>query len=283
VDALKVISGPNEFQSMALKWRKGSRSVGFVPTMGALHEGHLQLVRRCHKENPITVVSIYVNPLQFGPKEDFSKYPRTLEADLDLLKGEKTTAVFTPSDAVFYPDGYATHLKVEGPLVEGLCSPFRPGHFDGVATVVTKLLNVVSPKRLYLGQKDFQQVAVLRQVVKDLHMPVEVVSCPIVREPDGLAMSSRNLRLSPQGRKAAVVLSKALKVGKSMFDLGTHDTKELLGKVRSVIAEEKLVKIQYLDAVNPENLSPVSKAEPGTVLILAGFVDDVRLIDNLQL
>jgi len=268
---------------MALKWRKGSRSVGFVPTMGALHEGHLQLVRRCHKENPITVVSIYVNPLQFGPAEDFSKYPRTLEADLELLKAEKTTAVFTPSDDVFYPEGYATHLKVEGPLVKGLCSPFRPGHFDGVATVVTKLLNVVRPNHLYLGQKDFQQVAVLRQVVKDLHIPVEVVSCPIVREPDGLAMSSRNLRLSPQGRKAAVVLSRALKVGKGMFDLGTSDAKELLGKVRSVIAEEKLVKLQYLEAVQPGDLSPVSKAEPGTVLIVAAFVDNVRLIDNLQL
>jgi pantoate--beta-alanine ligase len=283
VAALKVIADPNKFQALALKWRKGNKSVGFVPTMGALHEGHLQLVRQCRKENPITAVSIYVNPLQFGPKEDFSKYPRTLQADLDLLKSVKTTAVFTPSDEVFYPEGFATRLKVDGPLVQGLCAPFRPGHFDGVATVVAKLLGVVMPDKLYLGQKDFQQVAVIRQMVKDLHLSVQVVPCPTVREKDGLAMSSRNLRLTPLGRKAAVVLSKALKVGKSMFDLGTFDTKELLAKVRGVIAEEKRVKIQYLEAVNPGNLSPVMKAESGTVLILAAFVDDVRLIDNLQL
>jgi pantoate--beta-alanine ligase len=283
VDFLKVISDPNQFQALALKWRKGKKSVGFVPTMGALHEGHLQLVRQCHKENPITVVSIYVNPLQFGPKEDYSKYPRTLQADLDLLKSVKTTAVFTPSDDVFYPEGFSTRLKVEGPLVKGLCAPFRPGHFDGVATVVAKLLGVVMPDKLYLGQKDFQQVAVLRQMVKDLHLPVEVVSCPTVREKDGLAMSSRNTRLSPDGRRAAVVLSKALRVGKSMFDLGTRNSKELLTRVRAVIADEKRVKLQYLEAVHPDNLSPVVMAEAGTVLILAAFVDDVRLIDNLQL
>jgi len=280
---MKVIAEPSRLQTLALKWRQGPKRGGFVPTMGALHEGHLQLVRRSLKENPITVVSIYVNPLQFGPKEDFSKYPRTLAADLKLLKPLGVTAVFTPSDDVFYPSGYATRLKVEGPLVKGLCAPFRPGHFDGVATVVCKLLGVVMPDKLYLGQKDFQQVAVVRQMAADLNLPVRVVTCPTVREADGLAMSSRNRRLTPQGRRAAVVLSKALKVGKGMFELGEKDPKALLREMRSLLAEEKGVRVQYLEVVDPNRLSPVAKAEKGTVMLVAAFVDGVRLIDNLQL
>jgi len=282
-EAVKVISNPAEFQILALKWRKGKRSVGFVPTMGALHEGHLQMVRLCRKDNPVTVVSIFVNPLQFGPKEDFSHYPRMLQVDLPLLKSEKVTAVFTPSDQEMYPANFATHLKVEGSLVQNLCAPFRPDHFDGMATVVVKLLGVVMPDRLYLGQKDYQQAAVLRQVVKDLHLPMEVMVCPTVRESDGLAMSSRNLRLTPDGRRAATVLSKSLKVGKSVFDLGVRDAGELLGKVREVLVEEKRVKLQYLEAVHPETLKLVETVETGTVLALAAFVDEVRLIDNLVL
>ena len=280
---MKVISDPKEFQTLALAWRKGRRSVGFVPTMGALHDGHLQLVRRCRKENAIASVSIFVNPLQFGPKEDLSKYPRALEEDLRLLKKEKTDYVFTPTEGSFYEDRFATKIKVEGPLVKGLCGAFRPGHFDGVATVVVKLLGVVQPDRMYLGQKDYQQAAVLKRVTVDLNLPVELRVCETVREPDGLAMSSRNQRLSPEGRRAALALYRGLKVGKGIFDLGETDSDKILRKVKDMVGEEKKVKLQYLEAVHPESLQEVETAKPGTVLELAAFVDEVRLIDNLIL
>jgi pantoate--beta-alanine ligase len=280
---MKVISDPKEFQALALAWRKGRRSVGFVPTMGALHEGHLQLVRRCRKENPITAVSIFVNPLQFGPKEDLSKYPRTLEEDLRLLKREKASFVFTPTEGSLYEDLFATKIKVEGPLVKGLCGAYRPGHFDGVATVVVKLLGVVQPDRMYLGQKDYQQAAVLKRVTTDLNLPVELRVCETVREPDGLAMSSRNLRLTPEGHRAALALYRGLKVGRGIFDLGETDSDKILRKVKDMVGDEKKVKLQYLEAVHPETLREVEIAMPGTVLALAAFVDEVRLIDNLIL
>lgn len=280
---MKVIANPDKFQTLSLAWHRGRKAVGFVPTMGALHEGHLELVRRARKENDVTVVSIYVNPLQFGPQEDFSKYPRTLAADLRLLKKEGVDAVFTPSDRVFYPEGYATHLQVKGPLVKGLCAPYRPGHFDGVATVVTKLLGVVMPGRLYLGQKDFQQVAVLRQVVKDLHLPVRIVTCPTVREADGLARSSRNLRLSTEGRRSALALSRALFTGRDLYRSGKKDAKGLLQAMRSVLQAQKGVRVQYLEAVEPDKLTPVKKAAKGTVFLVAAYVEGVRLIDNIQL
>jgi pantoate--beta-alanine ligase len=280
---MKVVADPKEFQALALKWRRGKRSVGFVPTMGALHEGHLELVRRCRSENPLSVVSIFVNPLQFGPKEDFARYPRVLADDLALLRREKVTAVFTPSDESFYPEGFSTKLKVEGPLVSGLCAVHRTGHFDGVATVVVKLLGVVLPDRLYLGRKDYQQAAVLRRVAADLNLPVEVVTCPTVRESDGLAMSSRNSMLSPDGRRTAAALYRALRVGQGVFALGERDAKALLAKVRAVLEEEKKVKLQYLEAVHPDTLQPVESLKEGVVLALAAYVDEVRLIDNLIL
>jgi len=249
--------------------------------MGALHEGHLDLVRACRKKNDATVVSIYVNPLQFGPKEDFGQYPRTLQKDLDLLQAEKVQAVFTPSDKEMYPEGFSTAVEVKGPLVGGLCAPFRPGHFNGVATVVVKLLGAVEPDRLYLGQKDAQQVAVLKRVIRDLNIGVETVVCPTVREHDGLAMSSRNQRLTLEGRKTAPVLYKALKVGKSIVDLGERKAEKVLEEIRKVIEDEKSVKIQYLEAVDAETLAPVWEIKPGIMIALAAYLDNVRLIDNI--
>ena len=251
--------------------------------MGALHEGHLELVRTSRKENSITVVSIFVNPLQFGPQEDFHKYPRTLEKDLELLREEKVDLVFTPSDREMYPKGFSTEVKVKGPLVAGLCAPYRPGHFDGVATVVVKLLGSVGPDKLYLGQKDAQQVAILKGVVKDLNIDTQVVVCPIIREHDGLAMSSRNTRLSLEGRKIAPVLYKALKVGKSVYELGQTDPEKVMGEIKKVISDERKVKLQYLEAVDTETLEPLSKLRPAAMLALAAYLDNVRLIDNILL
>lgn len=279
--AMKVIPEPQLMQEQSRKWRSAKKSIGFVPTMGALHEGHLELVRACRKENDVTVASIYVNPLQFGPKEDFSKYPRTLEKDLELLEAEKVHAVFTPSDKEMYPAGFSTSVEVTGSLVQGLCAPFRPGHFNGVATVVVKLLGSVIPDRLYLGQKDAQQVAVLKQVTRDLNIGVETVACPTVREHDGLAMSSRNLRLSLEARKTAPVLYRALKVGKSIVELGGGEPEKVLGEIRKVIEDEKSVKLQYLEAVDSETLAPVAEIKPGTMIALAAYLDNVRLIDNI--
>ncbi len=278
---MKVLADPQVFQQQSRKWRTAKKSIGFVPTMGALHEGHLDLVRACRKKNDATVVSIYVNPLQFGPKEDFGQYPRTLQKDLDLLQAEKVQAVFTPSDKEMYPEGFSTAVEVKGPLVGGLCAPFRPGHFNGVATVVVKLLGAVEPDRLYLGQKDAQQVAVLKRVIRDLNIGVETVVCPTVREHDGLAMSSRNQRLTLEGRKTAPVLYKALKVGKSIVDLGERKAEKVLEEIRKVIEDEKSVKIQYLEAVDAETLAPVWEIKPGIMIALAAYLDNVRLIDNI--
>ena len=271
-----------QMQAQSRKWRRTKKSIGFVPTMGALHEGHLELVRASKKENERTVVSIYVNPLQFGPKEDFNQYPRTMTRDIEILTREKVHALYTPSDKEMYPEDYSTLVKITGPLTQVLCAPHRPGHFDGVATVVVKLLNAVQPTRLYLGQKDAQQAAILKKVIKDLAMDVQAIVCPIVREHDGLAMSSRNQRLTPEGRKVAPVLHKALKVGKSVVDLGETSTEKTLEEIRKVIHEERKVKLQYLEAVDVETLQPLNRVKPGnTLLALAAYVDNVRLIDNM--
>lgn len=278
---MKVLAKPQQVQACAVQWRKKGLSIGFVPTMGALHEGHLRLVRHSRKENDVTVVSIYVNPLQFGPHEDYLQYPRVFDQDIAFLKKEKVDLVYHPTNHEMYPKGFSTALEVTGTVVEGLCAPFRPGHFNGVATVVVKLLEAVQPHRLYLGQKDAQQVAVLTRVVGDLDIPVEIVPCPIVREPDGLAMSSRNLRLSPMARQIAPVLYRALKVGKSIVDLGGTDTEKVLGEIRKVIKTEKAVKVQYLEAVKTSTLEPVEKIKPGTMIALAAYLDGVRLIDNI--
>jgi len=278
---LKVTADPPLVRNQSRKWLQNTQTVGFVSTVGALHEGHLELVRQAGKENDHVVVSIYVNPLQFGPGEDYHNYPRALAEDLAMLEKEKVGLVFTPSNKEMYPQGFSTLVKVQTALARGLCASFRPHHFDGVATVVVKLLGVVCPTRLYLGQKDAQQAAILRQVILDLDMGVETVICPIVREYDGLAMSSRNKRLTLEGRKTAPVLYKALKVGKSLFDLGEVEAPKVLSEIKKIIQEEKSVKIQYLEAVDGLTLQPISRIKKGSMLALAAFIDDVRLIDNI--
>jgi pantoate--beta-alanine ligase len=279
---MRVVADKAGIKALARKWMGGSRRVGFVPTMGALHAGHLSLVRRSRRENDLTVVSIYVNPLQFGPREDWRVYPRPLREDMRRLRSEGVDVLFTPSDRVMYPRGFATKVKVDGPLVSGLCGRYRPGHFDGVATVVVKLLDLVRPDVLYLGRKDAQQAAMLARVVQDLDLDVEVRVSPIVRERDGLAMSSRNARLTPRGRQAAAVLYRALSEGRRLALRGAV-VRRILSAARRVLAGEKSVRVQYLEVVDRVTLVPLKRVSTRGMLAVAAFVDGVRLIDNLLL
>ncbi len=279
---MKLITKAQTMLDQSLKWRQEKKSIGFVPTMGALHAGHLELVKVSKKENQITIVSIFVNPTQFGPSEDFLRYPRTLDKDRELLKPLKINALFNPNKREMYPPVFSSKVIVSGSLVRNLCGPHRPGHFDGVATVVAKLLAITQPTRLYLGQKDAQQTAVLKQVIKDLNIPVIPIICPIVREHDGLAMSSRNLNLTLQGRKIAPTLYRALKVGKSIVDLGESDLTKVIKEIKKVILENNRFELQYLEAVDSENLEPLKRIKPGhTLIALAAYLDNVRLIDNI--
>jgi pantoate--beta-alanine ligase len=254
--------------------------VGFVPTMGFLHEGHLSLVRRARLECNRVVVSIYVNPAQFGPSEDLSAYPRDVQRDLAMLRSEGVDLVWTPSDAVMYPPGYQTWVQVED-ITKVLEGALRPGHFRGVATVVTKLFNAVQPEKAYFGQKDAQQAAVIRRMTRDLDLPVEIVVCPIVREPDGLAMSSRNVYLNPEERRAAVALSRGLFNAKARFDAGERDAQHLRELVLVTLAAEKLAKVQYVSCAHPETLQELDGQVDQALISTAVVIGKTRLIDNV--
>jgi len=250
-----------------------------VPTMGALHEGHLSLVRASKAECDYTVVSIYVNPSQFGPREDFAKYPRTLPADLDMLATVNTELVFAPSSEEMYPSGYCTWVEV-GAVAEPLEGQCRPGHFRGVAGIVLKLLNIVQPEAAYFGQKDYQQVLVIRRMVDDLNVPVEIRICPIVREPDGLALSSRNRYLSPAARKQALVLWKSLQLAGELVAQGERNVENIAARMRNVILTAEDASIDYVVLVDPETLQPVNTITGRTLAALAVKIENTRLIDN---
>ena len=258
-------------------WRKQTGSVGLVPTMGALHDGHLSLVRAARAANDRVAASIFVNPTQFGPNEDFSKYPRTFDADCALLERERVELLFAPEPREMYPDGFAAAIDV-GPVATRLDGASRPGHFLGVATVVAKLFGIATPNRAYFGQKDAAQVAVLRQMVRDLSIPVELCVCPIVREGDGLAMSSRNRYLSPEERTQALVLSRALSAAERLAAQGTADTGLLF-------SGEPAFRPDYLALVDPDTLLPVPalSREYPALLAVAGWIGATRLIDNVLL
>jgi pantoate--beta-alanine ligase len=250
--------------------------------MGALHEGHLSLVRAAKSQCDLVVVSIFVNPTQFGPQEDFSTYPRNFERDRELLEKEGTDFVFAPAVEEMYPRGAVTYVTVEG-LSEKLCGKSRPGHFRGVTTVVSKLFHIVEPDMAFFGQKDAAQAAIIRRMVLDLNMPVQVVACPIVREADGLAMSSRNAYLDPGQRKAALVLYRALMRVRELFERGERKIVPLIAAGRQVFAGEPSVRLDYLEIVDPDTLdSLVEGGAPGLVAV-AGFVGATRLIDNVVL
>ena len=257
-------------------------NVGLVPTMGYLHEGHLSLIRRAREDCEHVAVSIFVNPTQFGPKEDLSKYPRDLERDLSLIKPLGVDLVWLPTPEIMYPNGYQTWVEVEE-VTRPLEGAMRPGHFRGVTTIVAKLFNAVQPQRAYFGQKDAQQAAVIRQMTRDLNFPIEIVICPIVRERDGLAMSSRNVYLEPEQRKAATVLYRALNAARNVYDNGERDAEKLRQMMREVIASEPLAQMQYVSCADYDTLQELETVTGKTLLSMAVFMGKTRLIDNLVL
>lgn len=258
-------------------------TLGFVPTMGYLHEGHLELVRRAAAENDHVAVSIFVNPTQFGPNEDFNAYPRSLERDLALLSAFRRLIVFTPSVQEMYPTGFQTYVNVEV-ISQGLEGERRPGHFRGVATVVAKLFNIVQPHRAYFGQKDAQQLAVIRQMVHDLAFPVEIIGVPTVRAADGLALSSRNSYLTPQERAAAPVLYRALSTARARYEAGERDAEALRRVMQDVLAAEPLAQVDYISVADAETLRECEGAITGAVLLsMAVRIGRARLIDNITL
>jgi len=262
--------------------RAQGRSVHLVPTMGALHEGHFSLIRAARGPNGFVVVSIFVNPTQFGPNEDFAKYPRPVEADLAGCRREGVDLVFMPAPEEMYPPGCRTVVHVSG-LTETLCGPHRSGHFDGVATVVTKLFNIVQPDRAYFGQKDAQQAVIIRRMVADLDMPIEIVVCPIVRESDGLAMSSRNAYLSPAHRRQARCLSESLRLAEQMVRGGERRARPIVEAMRAHIVSAGPCEIDYVAAVDPETLQPVETIDRPCMFAIAVRIGSTRLIDNLVL
>jgi pantoate--beta-alanine ligase len=260
--------------------REEEKSVGFVPTMGALHEGHLSLIRRAKADCDVTVVSIFVNPLQFGPNEDFTSYPRDLARDQRLTSQEEVDALFLPKAEELYPAGFQTFVEVPQ-LSATLEGAHRPGHFRGVATVVTKLLNLVQPDRVYFGQKDYQQLLIIEQLARDLNLQVQIVPVATHREPDGLAMSSRNARLSPEERRAATVLYRALRHAEQAIGADADDPETLRSEMEALIAAEPRAKIDYVALVHPETLEPVTTlAGQVTLAALAVRIGQTRLIDN---
>jgi len=260
--------------------RRRKKTIGFVPTMGALHTGHLSLIKQACKENDIVIVSIFVNPAQFGSGEDFRRYPRNLKVDALLCRNEGVDFIFYPDAADVYPKGYKTYVIVEQ-LSDVLCGKFRPGHFKGVATIVTKLFNIVQPDIAYFGQKDAQQAVIIQQMVKDLNMSLKIKVLPIIREPDGLAMSSRNAYLSEQERKDAAVLHQALRKAQDLIKRGTTNPSKIILAMRRIIRRKESARIQYIEIVDPDELKPVKKIKDRVLIALAVYVGKTRLIDNL--
>jgi pantoate--beta-alanine ligase len=262
--------------------RRGGERLGFVPTMGALHAGHLSLVRAAKAACDVMAASIFVNPAQFGVGEDLAKYPRTFDRDRELLEAEGVEVLFAPSVEEMYPAVGVTWITVEG-LSDRLDGRSRPGHFRGVATVVAKLFHIVEPEVAFFGQKDAAQVAIIRRMVRDLNLPVEIIACPIVRDADGLAMSSRNAYLDPQERMKALVLYRSLMRVRKMMDAGEGCAEKLMAAGRAEIAEEESVRLDYFEIVDPENLQAVEKAARGVLVAVAAFVGSTRIIDNIVL
>ncbi|MDD4879785.1 MAG: pantoate--beta-alanine ligase [Candidatus Omnitrophica bacterium] len=277
---MKIIHSINKLQKELRRGRKKGLPVGFVPTMGFLHEGHLSLIRRARKENKVIVVSIFVNPAQFGPNEDYKKYPRDLRKDAALCKKEGVDYIFYPAVKAMYPEGYSTYVKVEG-LTENLCGKYRPAHFRGVTTVVSKLFNIVRPDTAYFGQKDAQQAIVIRRMAEDLNMGIRIKVMPTAREKDGLAMSSRNAYLSPDGRSAAPTVYRALQLAGDLIKSGSRDAAKIKSGMRKMLSAAA-DKIDYISIVNPEDLKDVKKIKGKVLVAVAAWIGGMRLIDNIE-
>lgn len=279
---MRVIESWQEMQELALGWKRDGLKIGFVPTMGALHDGHLALLREGRSLCDRLVLSIYVNPKQFGPNEDLSKYPRTKDIDFKSAEGCNVDVIFYPSDKTIYPDGYQTSVEVTD-VTKGLCGEKRPGHFKGVATVVLKLFNIVGPDVATFGEKDFQQLVVIKTMVRDLNLPIKIVGVPTIREADGLATSSRNRYLSKEERQAALSISKSLNVAKELVTSGERDTKKIITAVTKAIESARLPKIDYVKICDTETLLEITKIDGPARLLIAAFLGKTRLIDNCQL
>ncbi len=278
---MTIVESVSGMKALSRGWRREGKRIGLVPTMGYLHEGHLSLVRESKARADVTVVSIFVNPTQFGPDEDYKKYPRDLEKDSAFLSAAGVDCLFYPDAAEVYPPNYRTYVEVEG-LQDRLCGRSRPGHFRGVATIVLKLFDIVGPDQAFFGAKDAQQVLIIRRMAADLDLDVEVVTCPIVREPDGLAMSSRNAYLTPVQRTAARVLSTSLRWADKAVGAGERDAGRLVSGLRSILEAEPLARIDYVEAIDPETLDPVAEIRGQVLVALAVFIGSTRLIDNIR-
>lgn len=279
---MKVVTTVKEVRELVKGWKKEGQSVGFVPTMGYLHEGHGSLISAARKDNDKVVVSIFVNPMQFGPTEDLESYPRDLEKDSAYCESLGADLIFHPEASEMYTDGFSSFVDMSV-LTEELCGLSRPVHFRGVCTVVNKLFNIVQPDRAYFGQKDAQQLAVIKHMVEDLNMDVTVIGCPIVREEDGLAKSSRNTYLSPEERKAALVLNKTIFMGQKLVEEGMTDAKKLVALMKENIEKEPLAKIDYVKAVDGLTMQQVDNLKSPGLVAMAVYIGKTRLIDNFMI
>lgn len=277
---MKIVSTIEEVRAQVKEWKKEGQSIGFVPTMGYLHEGHMSLIDAAG-ENDKVVVSIFVNPMQFGPTEDLASYPRDLEHDAKLCEEHGVDLIFHPTPEEMYGDQFYSYVDMDV-LTKELCGLSRPVHFRGVCTVVTKLFNIVTPDRAYFGQKDAQQLAVIKRMVKDLNMPLTITGCPIIREADGLAKSSRNTYLSIEEREAALVLSRSIFLGKEMVEKGEPDCKKILDAMTAEIEKEPLAKIDYVKIVDLDTMQQVEKIDRGILAAIAVYIGKTRLIDNFM-
>jgi pantoate--beta-alanine ligase len=277
---MKVINKINQMKKYVEKAKKAGKTIGFVPTMGYLHEGHLSLMRRARKENNLLIISIFVNPAQFGEGEDYKEYPRDLKRDKKLAREVGTDVIFAPSAREMYPRGYSTFVNVEK-LSEYLCGLSRPLFFRGVTTVVAKLFHIIGPTRAYFGEKDFQQLVIIKRMVKDLNLNVEVISLPLIREKDGLALSSRNSYLNSKERSSSLILYKSLEKARKMIESGERKSRKIISQMEKMIREEKLTKIDYLKICDPETLEDVQRIEDKTLIALAVWIGKTRLIDNI--
>jgi pantoate--beta-alanine ligase len=277
---MKVVTSVSEMRSLAGSLRRDNKSIGFVPTMGFLHDGHLSLMKKAREENEVVVASIFVNPTQFGPQEDLARYPRDAEGDRNKCEAAGVDVLFLPTAEEMYPEKPTVFVTVEGisGILEGA---IRPGHFRGVATVVAKLFHMVQPQKAYFGQKDFQQCVVIRRMVRGLDLDVGIVVLPTVREPDGLAMSSRNSYLGPEERRKATVLYRALKSGEELIRAGVHEPEKVRQKMRAILLNESGLAVDYAEVADPDTLAPLDAMRDRIVLLVAARVGATRLIDNL--
>ncbi len=276
---MKIVSTVEEVRAEVKKWRADGLSVGLVPTMGYLHEGHKSLIDKAVEENDKVVVSVFVNPIQFGPTEDLATYPRDLKRDSALCENAGAALIFHPEKEDMYFDDFCTYIDMEN-LTKGLCGKTRPTHFRGVCTVVGKLFNIVQPDRAYFGQKDAQQLAVVRRMVRDLNFNLEIVGCPIIREKDGLAKSSRNTYLSSEERKAATILHKGLLKGEELVRSGEKNVTTVVNAIREIIESEPLARIDYVEMVDFDNIQPIDTIEGSVLTAVAVYIGKTRLIDN---